>query len=654
MEKDEIKDSYEKTPKEEAKETETEKKSGITDELANTLTEVACKRVKAWIDFSQPRMNQIREIEDILAYKLQPALKGRINVPFDGIIMNGFKDTLLSQIKEFPKVVFKDTKGSNMMGVQKTQAFFEEDTSQTKGKWKKKDRLSKSLCAISNIGIYEIHASSNPEYKSYLNNIDHYDFIAEPNGGNDIEEHNIVGRRNLFKNKADLNSDIYNKEQVEKLKKCYSEKDFKNTEDLYKNKVARYNSLNLDIETNSYAGESLYNFTEVEMEYEGVRYYLLFDYKSQTWIRCELLKDIFKSNLYSYCVWNAIEPEFGILGPGPADMMRVVAESIRLNLNEILNNNRKKNWDMTAVDSEMFTDLSDLDWRQDGIVAAKVPFGQSIQNGIYKFQTPDISGAINLNAVIGGLVGLNSGISDQTKGSSSQDVLGIANLDQINLSKRMSLISDSYNECMSELVLRWDWNQWEHLDDEYAIKILGKNGPELTHFNKQDSEPDYEISIITNTTDVAKDKLTTEAKKEGMKLIVNTPVLLQQFNPKWLAMNLLTTFTFSEEEVKIGMSKEDYAAEQVSKANKAIELILLKQEPDDVPDATPMFLEIIHKYIVANKFKMEPEVKAKMEAYWDKQSEYATMNAIRATPPATEPTLPVEKPVEEPVLPANI
>lgn len=652
MEDDEIKDTPIET---EAPEKEAETKAeetGVSKDLADKLTEIACKRVKAWVDFSQPRMNQIREIEDILAYKLQPALKGRINVPFDGIILNGFKDTLLSQIKEFPKVVFKDSKGSNMMGVQKTQAFFEEDTSQSKGKWKKRDRLSKSLCAISNIGIYEIHASSKSEYKSYLNNIDHYDFIAEPNGGNDIEEHNIVGRRNLFKNNSDLESEVYNKTQVEALKKCYTDKEFKLSEDLYKNKVARYNALNLDIETNSYVGEGLYNLTEVEMEYKGVRYYLLFDYKSQTWIRCELLKDIFKSNLYSYCVWNATEPTFGILGPGPADMMRVIAESIRLNLNEILNNNRKKNWDMTAVDSEMFPDISDLDWRQDGVVVAKVPFGQSIQNGIYKFQTPDISGAINLNAVISGLVGLNSGISDQTKGSSSQDTLGIANLDQLNLSKRMSLISDSYNECMSDLVLRWDWNQWEHLDDEYAIKILGKNGPELTHFNKQDSEPDYEVSIIVNTNDVAKDKLTTEAKKEGLKLVVTNPALMGQFNPKWLGMSILSTFGFSEEEIKIGMSKEDYAAEQVSKANKAIELILLKQEPDDVPDATPMFLEVIHNYIVANKFKMEPEVKLKMEAYWDKQSEYATMNAIRTTPPPE--VTPVEKPVVDPALTAKI
>jgi hypothetical protein len=66
------------------------------------IIQKCCVMIRTSIDFKQPRMNQIKEIEDMLSYKLQPALKGRLNVPFDGVIMNGFIDTLLSQTNKPP------------------------------------------------------------------------------------------------------------------------------------------------------------------------------------------------------------------------------------------------------------------------------------------------------------------------------------------------------------------------------------------------------------------------------------------------------------------------------------------------------------------------------------------------------------------------
>lgn len=627
----------------------------VDDTLRDKLTAIAVKRVRACIEFKQPRMVQIREIEDMVAYKLQPALKGRLNVPFDGIVMNGFLDTLVSQVKGFPKIVFNDLKGSNLEGVKKTQAFFDQDISDTKGKWAQKDRWSKRLCAISNIGIFETHTDSEPEYKSYLNVIDHYDFIFDPSGGADIEQHLHVGRMNLFKTQDGLKNPLYDQAQVTKMKAAYDNKDFKYNEDIYQNKVYRLQALGLNLDSNNYVGENLYNLVELEMTYDDTRYYLLFDYKSGIAIRCCLLEEMFESNLYSYQVWNAIENPFTLMGPGPADMVKVVAEAIRLNLNEILNNNRKRNWGMTAVDKTMFPDISALDYKQDGIVPATVPVNGNIQNGIFTFTTPEISGAINLNTYLNGIVGVNSGISDQTKGESSQNTLGVAKIDDMNLSKRMTLISDSYQECLAGLVLRWDWNQWEHLDDKYSIKILGKDGPELVDFEKTDSEPDYGVSIITKTEDIARDKLSLESKANGLKLIVSTPTLVSQFNPQWLASQLLFVAGFEQEEITIGMSKDNFSAEQVSKANKAIEQILLDKQPEECPDATPLFLTIIHQYMVKNKFKMTDQQYLAMEKYWDKQSNYAAMNAASATQtaPKIDPATgkPVVAPVTEPVAP---
>lgn len=642
-----------------------EEETGLTKEKKDEITAIACKQVKACIDFKQPRMEQIKEIEDMLAYKLQPTLKGRLNVPFDGVVMNGFIDTLLAQANSTPRVVFSDSKGSNLEAVAKTQAFFDEDTGHARAQWKRKLRWSKKLCAVSNIGILETHAESDPKYKSFLNVIDHYDFIFEPTGGADLEEHLYTGRLNIFKTESDLDNPLYDKTQVAILKKNTTDEQFKKNEDIYQNKQQRFQALGLQIETNNYAGQTLYNLTEMECSYGGERYYILFDYNTGTWIRFEKLEDVFESNLYSYTVWNAQENPFTLMGPGPADMIKVIAESIRLNLNEILNNNRKRNWDMKAVDSRMFPDISALDWKQDGIVHANVIGNQSIQNGIYHFQTPELSGALNLNTYFNSFVGINSGISDQSKSVSTQDTLGIAKLDDLNLSKRMKLIGDSFNECLASLAIRWDWNQWEHLDDEYAIKVLGKDGPKMTNFGKKDSEPDYDIDIVVDQDQMAEDKLTKETKAAALERLSKNPTAMSQLNPRWYVSQELMIGGWKEEEIQIGMNKDDFSAILISKANKAIETILLGEEAEDVPDATPLFLQIIHNYLIENKLKLEPKVAKKLEEYFYKQADYAKINAFRASQKAPEaPQLDANgKPIQTPnpaqttppapVLPAN-
>lgn len=596
------------------------------------LTKKAVKMVKNCIDFKQPRMKQIKEIEDMLAYVLQPALKGRLNVPFDGVIMNGFIDTLCSQNNKPPKVVFEDKKGSNFDGVKKTQAFWEEDSGNTRMQLARKDRWSKRLCAITNIGIFEIHAESDPKYKSILNNIDHYDFIFDPTGGANIEDHLYVGRTNIFKTKEDLKNPLYNTEQVGKLLAAVQDNDFKKNEDIYQNKVSRFNSYGLSIDSNNYVGQNLFNLTELEMSVDGIRYYILFDYSTGIWVRLEELKDVFESDLYSFVVWQGVENPFNLMAPGLADMMKVIAEAIRLNLNEILNNNRKRNWDMKAVDSNIFTDISQLDWRQDGVVAVSVPMGQNIQNGIYRFETPEISGALNLNTYLNNFAGLNSSVTDQAKGETSQTTLGQSNLDEMNISKRMKLIGDSYTECLAQIVYRWDWNQYEHLEDEYAIKVLGKDGPELTNFGKKDSEPEYDITIITDDEQLQEQKRDVERQGIALTQIVSNSILLETIpNKRVFVEEILKNANFSSDKVRLIMSAESSKDEVISKANKGIEDILLGDEPDDIPDATNGTLEVIHNYMVKNKKKLSPEISDKLQAFFEQTAAYADQNAERVT-----------------------
>jgi len=618
------------------------------------LAKVCVKQLQTSQEFRQPRLAQIQENEDMIAGKVKPALQGRYNVPFDGVIASGFIETLVAQTNKAPKLVFSDPKGSNHKAVQKIQALWERDSSPARQNWAKADRLAKRLAAAANISIFEYIPSSNP-YKGKLTNIDHFDFHCEPNGGNNLEEHLYKGVYNQFQTLSEVKrlgeTGYYNKTQVSNLISAYSKTDFKYNEDLYRNKITRMSSLGLDIDQHAYVGQQVLNLARWVTNFEGEGWYVVFDYKSGIWLKMEPLKECFESELSPWVVWNPVENAFTLWNPGLFDQIKPVAEAIRINLNEILNNNRKRNWDMKAVDTTMFPDISQLNWRQDGIVRANVQIGQSLQNGIYHFQTPEISGALNLNQYLNDFLGINTGVSDQTKGESSQDTLGIAKINDIQVSKRMKLIGDSYNDAYAALGLRWDWGLYEHLDEDEAIKIIGTAGAELESVTKEDTDPDYDISVVTSTDELQQSQQDMERKAGAMERLAANPLLAQQVNPKWWAEQELRIGGWKDEDVRRAMdTKNDAFDEIVSAANKNIERALEGKELKLFRDATTGYLERIHTYM--NENDLDDKVYATLQMHYDEHVPIADENEARKADQMPAEGIAPEQPMQ-PQLPAQ-
>lgn len=626
-------------------------------------TRVATKMLKTCVDFKQPRMAEIREIEDMLAYKLKPALAGRLNVPFDGVVMNGFIDTLTAQENKNHRLAFTDPRGSNLKAARKITAAYEMDSSSTKGRWKSKIRASKRLAAISGRGIFKVYSESSPVYRSCLENVDIFDFVFEPQGGGHLEDHLFNGQENVFRSISDLElgvkSGYYDAEQVKKLTAAYSASDFKFNEDLYRNKIQRLAGHGLDAESNNYVGSQLFNLTEFQMTYMGRRWYLLFDYKSGIWLRFEPNKSVFGSDLYQWVSWAAPQSDpFNFLNKGPADSMRPIAEAIRINLNEILNNNRKRNWDMKAVDKNMFTDLSQLDFRQDGLAIADLKGSQKIQDGIYHFQTPEISGAINLNEYLDNFGGINSGVNKQTKGLASEDKVGIAEINELSISKRTKLITDSFKDCLAEIGLRYDWGLHEHLPEKHMVKLIGITGVEWDEIRKEDTDPDFECEVIADD-DVIEKQAKSEKRSSFLKSIINIPLLISQYNPKVLAEELAIDAGYEPERLQRLMDTKNEATDEIiAEANKAIELIVEGKEARVNRNATTGFLARIDNFLLDTD-DLTAEVRAKIEAYFQLHVPIAAENKRRAMMAQldAEPGAPAEGtpvvPGAQPVVPAD-
>lgn len=597
------------------------------------IARIAVKQLETSESYRQPRLKEIRENEDMVAGVVKPALQGRYNVPFDGVIASGFVETLVAQNNKAPTIKFVDKKGSNLGSVRKLQAMWESDSSVTMQNWSKKDRLSKRLAAVANIGIFEYYAVSDPKYKGYLSNIDHYDFHCEPNGGADLEEHVFKGVFNQYRTKQKITelakSGYYDNAQVQTLYRSYSDRDYKMNEELHRNKINRMNAIGLDTESNNYVGTQVFNTARWVTQYEGEQWYLEYDYRSGIWLKCEPLKEVFESDLSPWVVWTPVEHAFSLWTPGLFDQIKPVAEAIRINLNEILNNNRKRNWDMKAVDGKMFPDLSQLNWRQDGVVVANVPLNQSIANGIYHFETPEISGALNLNQYLNDFLGINTGVSDQTKGESSQDTLGVARINELQVSKRMKLIGDSYTEAFAHIAHRYDWGLWEHVDSDQAVKVIGPDGAEMQNVLKEDFEPDYDVEVVTSHDDQAEAEQDIERKSAAIERLAANPIAMQHINTRWYVEQELTIGGWKSEEVKRAMDVQNDATDEVmSAAEKNIERIVAGKEPKIARNATTGYLQRISNYINDNE-NLKPEILARLQMHFDEHVEIAQENKMR-------------------------
>lgn len=605
----------------------------VDNKKATEIALIAKKQLDTSANFKQARIVEILDNESIYNFQLRPALQGRLNVPFDGVVMAGFIDTLVAQVNRPPKVEFVDETGANLKGARKITSAWERDSA--KIRLRMKDRTMKKLAAIAGRAVAKYYAESDPKYCPYLTVIDYLDFHCEPNGGGHLDDHYFHWQENIFRGKEDLKaggkSGWYDPKQVELLINTYNSPDFKQNNDTYQNKSSRYATLGLDMESNNYIGGTLYNLVEGDTYYEGVKYHLIYEKNSGIWLRCVPLKEDFGNDLTPFVSFaSPQEDAFNFWNRGPADQIKPLAEAIRLNLNEVLNNNRKRNWDMKAVDSAMFPDLKQLDWKQDGLVIANVPMGQSIQNGIYRFETPEISGALNLNAYLNNMAGEKLGITSATQGDASEDKVGIYQGNQLQISKRMKLLSDSYEEMYEDLGKRYDWGLWDHADDNEMVKLISTDGIGWEKITKEDKDPEYAVSVISSSTELAETDVEKRAKVEVLMSMEKDPNQMAQINIKAHIEEKYRLAGYSEEKIKKLMNnKLDVTDELISEAKKAIELILEGKDPGINYGATTSYLQYVNDWIMDNLDDLKPDKTAKLQAYFDKHLPIAQENAAK-------------------------
>lgn len=596
------------------------------EKLADECLTIAIKQYDTAELFQKNKFDNILKNEEMLAGKTQPALKGRNNVNLDSVIMSGFLDTLLANQDEPVNIKFKQTREQDLKASKKITAVWDREKSPVRGNYDAYILDSKYFAAISGRGFLKMWVESLPVFAANMDCVDHFDMLTEPMGGPYLDKHLYKGQRNIFREQSYLesmaSSGVYNARQVTKLKTVYSSEDFKKNQENFKHKVMRYTAMGMDIESNDFVGTKLFNMTEWVMFHNGEWYYMVFDYLGKVWVRFDKLKNVFAhaeeyqgrgpwvsyaTNRHPKIFWNK----------APLDDIRPIAYTMKKVTNLTLDNLEKRNWDMKAYNPKIFTEAAQLLYKQDGLAKATLERGQSIQSGIYQFQTPDTTSVtIALNEYLDRFLSTKSGIGEGLEGK-PQDINNGIYFGSIEQSQnRISLKNKMFYQAMYDIATIFDYGCYEHLNEKYAVKILGINGIQWDEeVTKADLDRDFAIDI-TGGNDAEKQNAQLLTRKAAtLDSIEKNPALMAKVNPNWVLREKLSAGGWDDEQIRVALDVQNDGNEEIlSEAAEAIYEILEGEDPMLNRGATTGFVQKILDYSLDNFPLCTPDQIAKMSA----------------------------------------
>lgn len=570
--------------------------------LADNLTRIAVQQLEAGVKLRQPRLDTIKKIEDLYNNKIVATIDNRINVPIP--FMAGHIDTMHAKIDSRPTVNFEPIYEGDAKVAEKVTAAFRRDSSSMKGSWARKDRQEKKLALMSGRGISKIYSESpKGKYKTNYDVVDYHDFVCEGTQGH-LEDMLYKGQMNIFRTPAELKTKaqmgFYDTNQVNILLGRTNDGNFKRNEDLYKNKINRLQSLGLDPESNGYIGQKVVNLTEWVMDYEGKSCYLVFDYTTGTWVRCDLTAKVFPSGedypngLSPWISWATHDEAFAFWTKGFGDDVMPVAEAMRIIINQILNNTMRRNQPMRAVDPSVFPDPNELEWdRPDDLVVSNP--GKDPRSGIYTFETPEISASINLAQYLDQFLGKKTGVTADAQGAADRDVkVGVyyGNVQQV--ADRIGAVEKNYNESYAEKGYRYWCGLREHMTESKLVKLIGHRGVQWDLLTKEEvtESGDLDLVVSGGSQEAELNAVKQKQQSEAIAAVTGNPEFAPLVSKKWIIENSFKLAGFTDEDIQRALDVEGDGNDDLMKeAAHAIELILDGKTPRLNRGANTAFLQ---------------------------------------------------------------
>lgn len=604
-------------------------------EIADHCTKVACRLLSVSNKYKEPLLEKWKNFEDLKAGRIKRKLRSQFNVALP--VYSGLLDTLAADFDEPVELEFDKKHPSNYFKAKRIQGAWnlQKNSTDKDAKWDYKSRLDKSINILHGRSILKYYAHSNPKYHSVLEVVNPLDFHCQPDGGGQLENHLFAGQEGILRTVSELlNNTDYDLGQVRKLlTDSKSDEYSKGPTEYAAQKLQRFKAVGLDPQNNNYVGEATYNLCEFVITHKGIRWYILFDPWTETWLRFGKLKDIFSKNLFPWTSWATHEDDKVFWSQGYGDIFYSVADSIITLFNQELTNREKQNLNARAYDKDMFTDVAKLDaaqYRPDALVPVDTKGGtRAIASGIYSFTTPELSGTINLLDWINASVRRDTGVNDVSQGAAMDATkkVNVAFLEQASVAKRIGYKSQSYTECWGEIGTRFIQGLKDHMTDNMYIEVLGDSGIEPDVMTREDLEfeGDLGVKVVSSTYRKQEANNNKKARIEALKLLMQSQNINSEMRD---AAILRDVGNYSEEEIKLFLDTKNYAAkESVAKAHIAIQELIAGEKPELNYAADSVFLKIIFDYMMDHRNKLGIAKGKKFTMYLADHAGIATQNA---------------------------
>ena len=569
----------------------------LTQELANEIGLVARDQLALSRRFKTPRISQIKEWEDLYFNVVPKQMRNPFNesIPYVG----GFVDHMLSKLDDVPNITFKHKDGADFKKAQRITAAFqnEKDSTDPDSMWALKDRYATKSALFTGRAYYKYFAENDSKegYKSHFDVLDFNEFHFEPNGGGILENHLFCGEDTIFLTKEEVienaQAGIFDHIQVQKLINNTPDTVYKENQDLEDRRDNKFRAFGLDIGSHNYVGQTVFRFAEWYLTYKGVRWQILFNDDSSTWVRIKLLSDVFKRNLYPYMSWATHEDLKVFTSKAPMDDAGPIGRLMNTFLNQELYNRQKRNYGQRAYDAQMFKDIEALaNTRPDGLIPVDTKNGQrNVKNGIFEFSNGEVGGSIDLIHFLDSFAGQKTGSTPGSQGTAEEDKkVGIFFGELKQVEDRLNLHNKSKKEVWAQTGRRFQHGLEEHLD-KMEIEIMGTDGVEWDEITREDTKTERSLGIIVKGG--SDEEIETEI--QNRKKVAILPALTT-VNGKWKDIEGMRIAGYQEDEIKEAFDQSLFISKELmSEADQAIRMIVRGEKPEINRQANLAFIQRI-------------------------------------------------------------
>jgi hypothetical protein len=566
--------------------------------------------------YKQNRMNRIALYERLYNNELPKKERQLFNICLP--IFGGFEDALQANLTDPVKLQFQETNPEDYLVVPKIQAQWEaeKDGLAPHQMWNSKARDLMHDALLSGRSIAKIYAENEPTYRNIFESVNYSNFHCQPLGGAYLENHLFVGEEGIYMTLEDIiSNESFPKEQRDKIANfSYTDEWWQQLEDTYGTHFARYRSMFLNINSNTFTGTKTLMLCQFIITRRGVRWYCLFDPISKNWLKIEQWKDMNGSDLYPYKSAATHQDSQNFWSKGFSDDIFSVAIVVSTLLNQELTNREKSNFNARAYDPTMFTDEAKLDAAQyipDRLVPVDTMGGvRKIEEGIYSFTTPQLQGTIDLvgwmQQNLGGLIGMSdlSGATGPSKGKGKQNAtVQIAQAQQV--AKRIGFRAEPFKEMFGQIGEAYVEGLKEFMPAKLAVKLIGEDG-----YTQEDELKRVDLSrtgtigvkVLSTGAEDADNQAKANKRIQALTMLAQDP----NVNSQWRTEQTLKTVGgFDDQEIKMGMDVQTYGSKkQIAHASKAIQDLLRGKIPDIYFGADTTFLQYIQDFVTENKNKV--------------------------------------------------